>query len=788
MLEKLIQSFLENGEEHEAVNIIRVCRGSSWFHLGKTLSKYFLKFFPTSAALLEEYAICNFYAGKSEKAFDIFSRLLRMNNLTEEESFRALFNAHFSINNVADRYIHYNPQIVKKITHRKKNNFPFVTFSVTTCKRFDLFEKSINSFLNSCIDLERIDHWLCVDDNSSVEDREKMKELYPFFNFYLKTPQEKGHPQSMNIIQREVQTPYLFHMEDDWKFFIKRPYITECLEVLGNDTSLGQCLINRNYAETERDIAIKGGIFQQTKKGTRYYKHEYCPTVDLLDAFYAKYGKGILQCSYWPHFSFRPSLLKTKVFRDLGEFNEKVSHFERDYCHRYIEKGYTSAFFECIYSIHIGRLTTERDDKTKPNAYELNNEAQFEGKEERLDSKLPSESSPKDEDDKQSDVDTVDTPSISESDSELEEKEEEEMEKEWREDMQILSHEQYPLNFPKMEIFVVNLDRRQDRILSFTKSAREHLSFMGHFNRFSAVDGSKLVTNPQLQRIFDGNDYNMRRGMVGCAMSHIQIYIDLINSDTDMYMILEDDITFTPDFGKKLLFVYKQIKDFDWDMIYLGHHLRNEFIDQYCYDKINMPRIEKWDSFTALQRSLGGTGGYIITKTGAEKLLNYIDQHGMTNGIDTVQQKSADDLDIYYTIPHLIYSECYRGDNHPDTDIQYDYDSLTKNVEERLEEEKEFYKGIGREMIKIPTLEDAINAASTRWEIMTIKYFQGEVEEILKVVDACNPEWDMYYYTLNDRVIILISKPSEELYNKRYFNRLKKNKRFNVDDALIYIE
>ena len=35
----------------------------------------------------------------------------------------------------------------------------------------------------------------------------------------------------------------------------------------------------------------------------------------------------------------------------------------------------------------------------------------------------------------------------------------------------------------------------------------------------------------------------------------------------------------------------------------------------------------------------------------------------MTNGIDTVQQKSADELNIFYTNPHLIYSECYRDNN-----------------------------------------------------------------------------------------------------------------------------
>ena len=55
-----------------------------------------------------------------------------------------------------------------------------------------------------------------------------------------------------------------------------------------------------------------------------------------------------------------------------------------DYANRYFNAGYISAFFEGIYSIHIGRLTSERDDDNKLNAYKLNDEVQFYGKEEKI--------------------------------------------------------------------------------------------------------------------------------------------------------------------------------------------------------------------------------------------------------------------------------------------------------------------------------------------------------------------------------------------------------------------
>ena len=74
----------------------------------------------------------------------------------------------------------------------------------------------------------------------------------------------------MNIIQQIVKTPYLFHMEDDWTFIQKRKYISECLDVISENISYKQCLINKNYSETIDDIGnIKGGIFKQNVKYMR---------------------------------------------------------------------------------------------------------------------------------------------------------------------------------------------------------------------------------------------------------------------------------------------------------------------------------------------------------------------------------------------------------------------------------------------------------------------------------------------------------------------------------------
>jgi GR25 family glycosyltransferase involved in LPS biosynthesis len=721
MINYFVKSFYKTHSVLDALNCVRICRCSELYSLGVIFGSYFSKQFPYNPDIRDETGICAFYSKDYKKSANIYSELLTLQNLSEDSSKKYKFNSHFSDEYIQEQYCYYNQEIIDKIKNTTKKNKPIVTLSITTCKRFDLFEKTMNSFLNTCKDIHKIDKWLCVDDNSSQEDIEKMKQLYPFFNFYFKTIEEKGHPQSMNIIKKLVTTPYLFHMEDDWLFFKSENYITNCLEVLGQGDDIKQCLINNNYAEKSEDFDIKGGLYNVTQTGLRYYLHEFCDNQNQKDIFIKNYGHS-KNCNYWPHFSFRPSLLKTSIFDTIGEFNIDISHFEMDYSYKYANNGYKSAFLENIYCTHIGRLTSERNDITKINAYTLNNEAQFHGKE-----------------------DICHKNSIQQKNN----------------------------LHPTIKSWVINLERRPDRLDNFLN---KYPGINNLLNIHKAVDGSILVSTPQLQKIFDGNNYNMREGLVGCAMSHIELYIKLVSSnDTDAFIIMEDDISFVDDFYQKLSTIIKQSTKVNWDMIYLGHHLyKNHQLDD-PYNKTNSPTIEKWSTQQSLSKSMGGTGGYIISKQGAEKLLTFINKFGMTNGIDTVQQKAADTLNIYYCHPHLIYSECFMGDNNPDTDIQHNYNSLSVPITDRIQTEIDTHNGMKKLNTLIETTKYIQNINSTE-----IAYYHSTPEEI----DILLHNITITHYTLNNSVLIIIPKPTTETYILS--DRLKISGNWNIQNTLVY--
>lgn len=240
-----------------------------------------------------------------------------------------------------------------------------VFLSITSCKRLDLFTETVNSILNHWTDANDIDYWFCVDDNSSQSDRQKMHNKYPWMTFYNKSSAQKGHRESMNIIWnklKELKPKYWIHMEDDFLFHVKRSYVSDSIKFLESQKDIKQVLFNRAYSETIRDVDMRGYL----PVAPGYVVHDY--------------KQGLFpyrNCHYWPHYSFRPSMIDAETILSLGNYDSPNTFFEMDYANKWVDAGYKSAFFDMVTCRHTGRLTSERNDKSLKNAYDLNNENQF---------------------------------------------------------------------------------------------------------------------------------------------------------------------------------------------------------------------------------------------------------------------------------------------------------------------------------------------------------------------------------------------------------------------------
>jgi len=264
------------------------------------------------------------------------------------QSYFELWNTLFNINKPL--FIKANQDI-----SIKNNPTPKIFISFTTGNRFNLFTQTLNSMLNNWTDIDQIDYWFCVDDNSSEEERTQMKTLYPWIDYYMKDSfGEKGHKQSMNIIwdkMNALKPDYWIHIEHDFLVHHKTAYITPAIEFLKTNTkNVKQVLFNRNYAEIIENYTIKGHL--PIDGNDKYVLHDHKPgTFNYMNNH------------YWPHYSFRPALIDVKTIMQLGNYDSVNQFFELDYAKKWTAAGYTSAFLNRITCRHIGRLTNDRSEK-----------------------------------------------------------------------------------------------------------------------------------------------------------------------------------------------------------------------------------------------------------------------------------------------------------------------------------------------------------------------------------------------------------------------------------------
>jgi GR25 family glycosyltransferase involved in LPS biosynthesis len=213
------------------------------------------------------------------------------------------------------------------------------------------------------------------------------------------------------------------------------------------------------------------------------------------------------------------------------------------------------------------------------------------------------------------------------------------------------------------KIFVINLDRREDRLEEFFKICPISKN---NISRFKAIDGQELKINNEIQSLFNDNRFGWLRGKIGCALSHYQIWTE--NQDKNNIIIFEDDIQFINNFKKN----WKEIKDNlpkDFDLIPLNMEY---YIEDYKVSKkrnrkeIFGNKVEDHNkSFLKIKEdisSLGnfGTCSYLISKSGINKLLERAKNDGIKEEIDNFINQTKN-LNVYLPKNYLITHSSFGG-------------------------------------------------------------------------------------------------------------------------------
>jgi GR25 family glycosyltransferase involved in LPS biosynthesis len=257
------------------------------------------------------------------------------------------------------------------------------------------------------------------------------------------------------------------------------------------------------------------------------------------------------------------------------------------------------------------------------------------------------------------------------------------------------------------KIKVVNLKRRNDRKKNvetiFNKINFENYEF------YEAIDGKNISPTLEIKNLFKDNDFCYRKCFIGCALSHYNIWNELLNDiDSDYYIIFEDDITlseyFYINFEKTKIYTENNLNIIDF--LFLGYHTYNSNnldINSYVNDNFSIILCNR-DNY------LGGTFSYIITKNGAQKMLTYIENNGIKHGIDYVI-KINKNLNMYEVYPNIVFSKWVsNGCSNIDSDIQKDIECFNfDNIENIIIKKDEDYLNDNINFIFIPNLDHQDN-------------------------------------------------------------------------------
>jgi GR25 family glycosyltransferase involved in LPS biosynthesis len=238
--------------------------------------------------------------------------------------------------------------------------------------------------------------------------------------------------------------------------------------------------------------------------------------------------------------------------------------------------------------------------------------------------------------------------------------------------------DQAPSTWRTDQVMVINLKRRNDRLHSLAAHLRDLDLGLGGVYRFPGFDG-KARDNESMRDniadIFSGNEFGNSPGVLGCAMSHLLVWRQLVLSSHSSYMVLEDDVRLVEGFASKWPAVMDKIAiaDPSWDIVYLGMHGIEKDTFVHPSDEVN----EHFLRLAAVPNHEGsGTHGYAISRSGAAKFLSLVWTRHIKEQIDMFMMAALPHgTHMHVTRPALALAAAWTADNEfgeSDSDVQRD--------------------------------------------------------------------------------------------------------------------
>lgn len=212
-----------------------------------------------------------------------------------------------------------------------------VTGIMTSCIRPDLLERTLDSFYKE--NTYSLKHLYIIDDSGVTDCNDHVIENKPYRDniILLYHKKRRGQIEAIDNAYSYVDTPYIFHMEEDWQF-LRGGFIEKSMALLEDDYRILMCWLlgteKRHHHPYRPEVHETAGV---------KYRHLICPW------------------NNWNGFTFNPTLRRLSDYQRFAPFAQhtkfhpgKASESEKAIDGLY-KKDYYSVILEgAPYIKHIG--------------------------------------------------------------------------------------------------------------------------------------------------------------------------------------------------------------------------------------------------------------------------------------------------------------------------------------------------------------------------------------------------------------------------------------------------
>ena len=177
-----------------------------------------------------------------------------------------------------------------------------MTFVITSCGRVDLLNKTLESFFKFNT-YKKITKFFLVEDSTDKKVYQQIKKKWSKDLEIICNEKKEGQIFSIEKIYKLIETPLIFHCEDDWEF-TRTGFIEDSLKIMNQDKKILQVWLESEQSASEHDIFTYGPLKNIPRSNLGYRRVHNIPGWE------------------WGFFSFRPAVKRMKDYKLINGYKK----------------------------------------------------------------------------------------------------------------------------------------------------------------------------------------------------------------------------------------------------------------------------------------------------------------------------------------------------------------------------------------------------------------------------------------------------------------------------------